>query len=107
MRYADDFVVLARHVGTRIVDWIESTLEGRFRLTINRQKTGVVRMQQADAELHFLGFTFRYARDRFGRAHRYLHVEPSAKAEQRLRDKIREQTGPQWDGCRCRIWCGG
>lgn len=96
VRYADDFVVLARHVGMRVAAWIESTLEGRFRLTINRQKTRVVRMQQAGAELHFLGFTFRYERDRFGRGHRYLHVEPSAKAEQRLRDKIREHTGPQW-----------
>jgi RNA-directed DNA polymerase len=96
VRYADDFVVLARHVGTRIVNWIESTLEGRFRLTINRQKTRVVPMQQTGAELNFLGFTFRYERDRFGRDHRYLHVEPSAKAEQRLRDKIRDQTGPQW-----------
>jgi RNA-directed DNA polymerase len=71
-------------------------LEGRFRLTINRQKTRVVSMQQTGAELNFLGFTFRYERDRFGRDHRYLHVEPSAKAEQRLRDKIRDQTGPQW-----------
>jgi RNA-directed DNA polymerase len=96
VRYADDFVVMARHLGGRIVEWIESTLEGRFRLKINRQKTRVVRMRQTDAELDFLGFTFRYERDRFGRNHRYLHVEPSSKAEQRLRDKIREQTGPQW-----------
>jgi RNA-directed DNA polymerase len=96
VRYADDFVVMARHLGSRVVAWIESTLEGRFRLTINRQKTRVVRMNQADAELTFLGFTFRYERDRFGRSHRYLHVEPSRKAEMRLRDKIREQTGPQW-----------
>ena len=96
VRYADDFVVMARHVGSRIVDWIETTLEGRFRLTINRQKTRVVRMREPDAGLNFLGFTFRYERDWFGRGHRYLRVEPSRKAEQRLRDKIREQTGPQW-----------
>jgi len=96
VRYADDFVVMARHAGKRIVDWIETTLEGRFRLTINRQKTRVVRMRDQGAELDFLGFTFRYERDWFGRGHRYLRVEPSRKAEQRLRDKIREQTGPQW-----------
>jgi RNA-directed DNA polymerase len=87
---------MARHLGNRIVHWIETTLQGRFRLTINRQKTRVVRMQQAGAELNFLGFTFRYERDWFGRDHRYLRVEPSRKAEQRLRDKIREQTGPRW-----------
>jgi RNA-directed DNA polymerase len=96
VRYADDFVVMARHTGKRIADWIETTLEGRFRLTINRQKTRVVRMRDQGAELDFLGFTFRYERDWFGRGHRYLRMEPSRKSEQRLRDKIREQTNPQW-----------
>jgi len=96
VRYADDFVVMARHVGKRIVDWIETTLEGRFRLTVNRQKTCVLRMRDSGAELNFLGFVLRYERDWFGRSHRYLRVEPSRKAEQRLRDKIREQTGAQW-----------
>jgi RNA-directed DNA polymerase len=96
VRYADDFVVLARHLGRRIINWIETTLEGRFRLTINRQKTRVVRMRQPQASIDFLGFTFRYERDWFGRGHRYLHVDPSRKAEARLRDKIRELTGPQW-----------
>jgi RNA-directed DNA polymerase len=96
VRYADDFVVMARHVGNRVVNWIESTLEGRFRLTMNRQKTCVVRMREPGAELDFLGFTFRYERDCFSRDHRYLRVEPSRKAERRLRDKIRDLTGPQW-----------
>lgn len=97
VRYADDFVVMARHVGRRIADWIETTLEGRFRLTINREKTRVVRMNQPPARLDFLGFTFRYERDNFGRGHRYLRVEPSPKAEARLRDKIRDLTGPEWN----------
>jgi RNA-directed DNA polymerase len=96
VRYADDFVVMARYLGERIVEWIETTLEGRFRLTVNRQKTRVVRMRNPDAELNFLGFTFRYERDCLGRGHRYLRMEPSRKAEQRLRDRIRELTGPQW-----------
>jgi len=96
VRYADDFVVLARRLDVRIVEWIESTLEGRFRLTINREKTRVVRMDQPRASLDFLGFTFRYERDLHGRAHRYLRVEPSRKAEQRLRDRVRELTDPRW-----------
>jgi len=102
VRYADDFVVLARHLGRRITSWIEETLEGRFRLTINREKTRVVKMNEPGASLNFLGFTFRYEQDLFGRNCRYLRVEPSRKAEQRLREKAREQTGPQWGGCRCR-----
>jgi RNA-directed DNA polymerase len=96
VRYADDFVVLARHLGRRIVDWIETTLEGRFRLTINREKTRVVRLRPLGARLDFLGFTLRRERDLYGRGHSYLRVEPSRKAEARLRAKVREQTGPQW-----------
>ena len=96
VRYADDFVVLARYLGTRVVRWIEETLEGRFRLTINRQKTRVVKMHQPGASLNFLGFTFRYEQDLFGRNCRYLRIEPSRKAEERFREKVREQTGPQW-----------
>ena len=38
VRYADDFVILARYVGTRLIGWTESLLEGRFRLTVNREK---------------------------------------------------------------------
>jgi RNA-directed DNA polymerase len=97
VRYADDFVVLARRLDVRIVEWIESTLEGRFRLTINREKTRVVRMPQPQASLDFLGFTFRYERDLHGRARRYLRVEPSRKAEQRLRDRVRERTDRRWN----------
>lgn len=96
VRYADDFVVLARYLSPRIVRWIEETLEGRFRLTINREKTRVVKMSQPGASLNFLGFTFRYEQDLFGRNRRYLRMEPSKKAEQRLRAKVRDQTGPQW-----------
>jgi RNA-directed DNA polymerase len=96
VRYADDFVILARYLGHRIVRWVEDTLEGRFRLTINREKTRVVKMRQPGASLDFLGFTFRYEHDLFGRERRYLRVEPSRKAERRLREKVREQAGPQW-----------
>ena len=53
-------------------------------------------MTEPGASLDFLGFTFRYEQDLFGRDCRYLRVEPSRKAERRLREKVREQTGPQW-----------
>jgi RNA-directed DNA polymerase len=96
VRYADDFVVLARRQSPSLVAWIESTLEDRFRLTIHREKTSVVRMHQPQAHLDFLGFTFRYERDLQGRAHRYLRVEPSRKSEQRLRNRVRELTSRRW-----------
>ena len=96
VRYADDFVVLARYVGDRLTEWIESQLEGRFRLTINRKKTRVVDLKASGATLDFLGFTFRYDRDRHGRAQRYLNVFPSEKSLARLRERVREMTGPKW-----------
>jgi RNA-directed DNA polymerase len=96
VRYADDFVILARYMGPRLTAWIESQLEGRFRLTINRKKTRTVDLNEAGATLDFLGFTFRYDRDLHGRAHRYLNVFPSRKSLARLRDRVHEQTGPKW-----------
>lgn len=93
IRYADDFVVLARYQGERLRDWIETTLEGRFGLTINREKTKVVHLQAVGGSgLDFLGFTLRYERSVFSGSDRYLHVGPSRKAMQRVRQKLRELT---------------
>jgi RNA-directed DNA polymerase len=92
VRYADDFVVLARYQSRRLVDWIEGTLEGRFGLTINREKTRTVKLAEPGESLSFLGFTLRYDRDRFGRPRRYLNVFPSKKAQARARAKLRELT---------------
>ena len=95
VRYADDFVVLARYQSRQLVNWIERLLEGRFRLTINREKTRIVKMRRPGESLTFLGFTLRYDRDLFGRGNRYLNVIPSDKALARAREKIRYMTGPQ------------
>lgn len=92
VRYADDFVILARYQSGRLTQWIEGTLEGRFQLTINRAKTRVVKLNEPGACLDFLGFTLRYDRDRFGRSSRYLKVFPSAKSQARARVKLRELT---------------
>jgi RNA-directed DNA polymerase len=92
VRYADDFVVLARYLGPRIVAWLERVLEQDLRLTVNRTKTRVVRASAPQQSLDFLGFTLRYFRDLRGRAHRYLAVEPSRRAQARLREKLRGLT---------------
>ena len=76
VRYADDFVILAKRLSPPLVEWVESQLEGRFRLTINRSKTRTVDLKQASASLDFLGYTFRFDRDLFGRGGRYLNVLP-------------------------------
>jgi RNA-directed DNA polymerase len=92
VRYADDFVVLARWMGPRVVAWLERTLEQDLRLTVNRTKTQVVRLSVAGTSLDFLGFTLRYDRDRLGRARRYLNVVPSKRALARVREKLRGLT---------------
>jgi len=92
VRYADDFVVLARWMGPRVIAWLERTLEQDLRLTVNRTKTRVVRLHAVGVSLDFLGFTLRYDRDRLGRDRRYLNVMPSERALARIREKLRGLT---------------
>src|ERR1700675_4917574 len=92
VRYADDFVALAKQMGSETIEFIESRLEGKFQLEINREKTRVVDLREEGASLDFLGYTFRYDRDLKRRGWRYLNVFPSKKAVQRERDKLREMT---------------
>ncbi len=94
IRYADDFVILAGHVGNKIETFVEQTLQGRFDLTVNRDKTRTVRLNKPGQSLDFLGYTFRYDRDLNGRNKTYLNLCPSKKSLQRERDKLREMTGP-------------
>jgi len=92
VRYADDFVILARYIGPRIIEWVEEKLEGDLGLKVNRDKTSIVRVERRGEALDFLGFTLRYDRDLKGRDKQYLNVFPSKKAITRLRDKIRVRT---------------
>lgn len=94
-RYADDFVIQARYVGTRLSGWIESVLENRFQLQINREKTKIVQLGPAGQPLDFLGYTFRYDRDLYGRRNHYLNLFPSRKALKKAREKIASLTGPE------------
>jgi RNA-directed DNA polymerase len=92
VRYADDFVVMARFQGTRLTEFIESKLENWLGLEINREKTRIVNLKEPGTSLDFLGYTFRYDRDRYGRSARYLNVIPSKKALLKERAALRELT---------------
>jgi RNA-directed DNA polymerase len=94
VRYADDFVILAKHVGGRIETFVEQWLQGRFGLTVNRDKTRTAKLNEPGEGLDFLGYMFRYDRDLQGRPHQYLNLCPSKKSMQRERDRLREMTGP-------------
>lgn len=92
IRYADDFVVMARYMGTRIVSWIERQLEGKLKLTINREKTKIVNLKTEREVLNFLGYSFRYDRDLKGRRVKYLNMFPADKSVVRIKEKIKEKT---------------
>lgn len=93
VRYADDFVVLARYQSGRLQEWIRYQVEDWLDLRLNREKTRIVEL--GDQPLDFLGFTLRYDRDLKGRNWRYLNVMPSKKSLGRARAVIREKTGPR------------
>jgi len=95
VRYADDFVVLARYQSQRLRSFLEAKLEGWLGLTVNREKTRVVELKEPKASLDFLGYTFRFDRDLHGGPYRYLNLEPSAKALAREREALRQMTGPE------------
>jgi RNA-directed DNA polymerase len=92
VRYADDFVVMARYQGKQLVGTVETLLEDWLGLKINRDKTRVVNLQEEGAQLDFLGYTFKYVPDQYGRGTRYLNLCPSAKALERERAKLHEMT---------------
>ena len=87
-------MVLARYISPRLQDWIESKLEGWLGLQINRDKTRIVDLKQPGQSLEFLGYTFRYDRDQYGRPQRYWNLAPSRKAMAREREALRGLIGP-------------
>lgn len=97
VRYADDFVIMARFIDSRIIGWVEATIEGRLGLEINREKTSTVNLQMAGTVLDFLGYRLRKSRShRRGGGPPYWRLEPSPKSMKRARDALRELTGPRY-----------
>ena len=92
VRYADDFVVMARYQSKRVREFIEGKLEEWLGLELNREKTRVVNLREEGATLDFLGYSFRYEKDLYGRNKRFLRMFPSAKAMQKERDQLHKMT---------------
>jgi len=90
VRYADDWVIMARYIGPRIHGFVEETLGG-LGLILNRDKTSVVDLKERGSSFDFLGFTFRYDRSLRGKG-RYLNIVPSEKSLGRLREKVKTLT---------------
>jgi RNA-directed DNA polymerase len=62
---------------------------------VNPEKTRTGPLHEPGVGLNFLGYTFRYDRDRHGREGHYLNLTVSEKALQRVRDRLRERTDAQ------------
>lgn len=85
VRYADDFVLTARELKEGFVRKVEDILEKRMELKVNREKTRTVDMRADKAELNFLGYGFRYVKDRlYGTGRKYLTYGPSKKSVKKV-----------------------
>ena len=83
VRYADDFVILARYIGKPIQEAVEKAIEG-LGLKLNKEKTRILNLEAGD-RLDFLGYTIYLG----GGRREQIQLRPSQKACQRLRDKVR------------------
>ena len=72
VRYADDFVVLARYQGERLVGWVETKIEDWLGLKWKREKTRIVNLNAEGSSLDFLGYTCRYDRSLYEEGGKYL-----------------------------------
>ena len=92
VRYADDFVILARYIGRPIELLVKHILENKLWLELNPIKTHILNLKKDGASFDFLGFTFRYDEDLHGGTQDYLIILPSKKALNRAKSAIRELT---------------
>jgi RNA-directed DNA polymerase len=96
VRYADDFVILARYQTKGLAQFVESKLEQWLGLELNREKTRTVDLKKAGTRVDFLGYTYRYDRDRYDRWRRHLKVIPSKKALKKEREALRVMTSSRF-----------
>jgi RNA-directed DNA polymerase len=90
VRYADDFVVMARYAGDDLQRFIGEKIEGWLGLKINREKTRVVNLRESGQRLDFLGYSFRLDRSLYGADKPpYWNMHPSKKSLAREREKLR------------------
>lgn len=91
IRYADDWVLMAKRMPQRALDDLNKLLKS-MKLKLNGDKSKMV--NAFDESFDFLGHTFRLDDDVLGRKFRkYWNVEPSSKSQKKVREKIREYLG--------------
>jgi RNA-directed DNA polymerase len=88
IRFADDFVIMAKRIDDRVIKWVEAKIEEWMGLAINREKTKVIMTKERGKTLDFLGYSFRYDRHLYNKSRRYWNRIPSKKSLQRFRVKV-------------------
>ncbi len=94
VRYADDFVIMARYLTRWMVRWIEDEIEGRFGLTINREKTRIRDLANLQEGLDFLGFTLKRRSVRRASRRHYGMILPAKKSLAKAKNRIRKSQAP-------------
>ena len=85
IRYADDFILMAKHINQESLAKLKSFLE-RMGLTLNTEKSK--RINARESPFDFLGFTFRYDRSVLFAGKRFWNITPKAKSQQKIRQKV-------------------
>jgi len=85
IRYADDFVLMGKHISKEVTDNLYGLLD-RMDLILNKDKTH--QLDAREESFKFLGFTFRYDKDIYGRPVRYWNVVPNKSSEVKIRGKV-------------------
>lgn len=83
VRYADDFLVMARYQGDQLLEDVSHLIEDRLELSLNQEKTEIVHLEE-DAKLDFLGYTFRTKKGR-------VQMEPSKEAVNEERSTLKKK----------------
>jgi RNA-directed DNA polymerase len=94
VRYADDFVILARYLTSRIQQYVEMKIEAWMGLQLNREKTKVIDLNRGES-FTFLGYTFRYISRKCEWKGKYCYLTPSQAALVKAKASIRGRLGSQ------------
>lgn len=85
VRYADDFVLMGNKITQEVINNLKHILN-RMELVINKEKSKIINARLSSFD--FLGFTFRFDKDIFGKKTKYWNIFPSKKAFKKLRNSI-------------------
>ncbi len=87
VRYADDFVLMARKIPEECLEYMD-WMFSKMKLKLNEEKSRLLCAKEEPFD--FLGHTFRFSDDLYGRPVKYWNVEPSKKSQKKVRSNIRD-----------------